>query len=520
MIKRSPSTHRFNEVFKEFKKLTDQDPGAAIAAARLLTPDANLDQNQINELAAMTLIDAGVACRDKLAVDEGVAILERQLEAFPTRNDLGYCLANGLSALADLGKIPSPDLDPDWYLRTADARRRARNLYLIAALDPSMPPHLAAQSYTNLANSLFVAYRFIEAYDYFLKAIDLDSTNGVALTGAARALIRLTQIGSADSLVLQTVAANYLSKAKQNPDRIRELVGEAGYQSLLKFMDTKMPIGRMPDLSKADDYQKFVAIHRLSLSPTIEGLDLSLARWDSLTLGSITEDINSSDGVPPIFAIFNLLKAEFLSVRFVAFFALQNALPESGKYADTLDYARYGIQPSMLTLAQRACLDLLDKVAIATSDYLALPGDPFYISFRNRWFKKRGKNEPLQWDDSVRDEIYLKNTDLIAISEASGDIDDGGFLHDKRAMRNSSTHRFTVLHDIGASPSRDNKFIDHFSEKAFINQLIETLQLTRAVILYFVYMVRRHEKRIKNTDRIQAPIIIPDHDWIRGESDS
>jgi hypothetical protein len=77
-----------------------------------------------------------------------------------------------------------------------------------------------------------------------------------------------------------------------------------------------------------------------------------------------------------------------------------------------------------------------------------------------------------------------------------------------------------VLHDIGASPSRENRFIDHFSEKAFVDQLIETLQLTRAVIMYFVYIVHSHERRIQNTDKIQAPMIVPDHDWIRGEDGS
>jgi len=357
------------------------DPRAAIEAARGLAPDEVLNKDLVDALASGTLVDAGAVAHDRAAVDEGVAILERLHADSPLRGDVAYCLANGLSAQADLDATAYPE----WYLETSDIRRRARRLYQLAGSEQSTPIEIRAQSYTNLGNSLLRAYRFVEAYDCYSRALKCDSTNGVALTGAARVLLWLSRVGTGDSQVLLAVAARYLSKAKENPERIRELAGEQTYRKLSELLETNIPAGELPDLSDASEYQQFVAKHRLSLSPTIEGLDLTMSLWDSLRIHKITERVDAGSGVPQLFGMFNVLKSEYLAARYFAYSALNESIPESGKYSDTLDYACYGIKPSMLTLAQRGCLDLLDKVAVAASEYLRLPSSPSRISFTNRW---------------------------------------------------------------------------------------------------------------------------------------
>jgi tetratricopeptide (TPR) repeat protein len=511
-IDRTALDRRFAEVDAHLKALTDEDPTAAVEAARALVVDGILNQGSLDVLRAGNLIDAGAAARDPQAVDEGVAILERLMEAAPRRGDIQYCLANGLCAQADL----APHRGASWYLETREVRRRARSLYRLAALEPSTPPTLAAEAHTNRANSLLRAYRFVEAYDAYLKALESDSTNGVALTGAARVLLRFAKRHIGDAEVLQTLAAGYLARAKENPERIRELAGEQAYAQLAPLLESEIPTGAVPDLSGASDYQRFVARHRLSLTPTIEGLDLSLARWDSLRIGGIAEHISAGSGVPPLFAMFNVLKGDFLAARYLGFFALEGSLPESGRYADTLDYARYGIQPSMLTLAQRASLDLLDKVAVAASEYLDLPGDPAHIYFRSRWFEPHKAGEPARWRSQVEEEIAKGNGALIAISEVAGDIQAGGFLEAKRMLRHASTHRFAVLHDLGASPSRESKYIQHAGVGEVVSELVETLRLARAVLLYFVEMVAIREHRGHRDDVVRVPLILPDHDWARG----
>lgn len=505
---------RFRERHATLRALIDQDPQSAIEAAHALTHDDVLNARNINVLRAGILIDAGIEGNDVPAVDEGVATLRRLLDSDPDRGDLQYSLANGLAAKADLLSYSGPA----WYCETADLRREARHLYRFAG-EGEAGSFIASQSLTNLGNALIKAYRFVEAYDCYLSALKNDPSNGVALTGAAKILLRFANEGTGDRDVLLGVAARHLRTARENPDRIRELAGERAYKQLSELMETEIAGGAPPDLSLATDYQRFVVKHRLALAPTIEGLDLSMPRWDSLRIESITEPINTEHGVPPIFAMFNVLKSDYLTSRFLAYLALEGELIESGKYSDTLDYASYGVRSSLLTLSQRSCIDVLDKTAVAASEYLGLPGNPKSINFLTRWFLKPKKGEPLTWQSEVNDEIAFGNTALIALSEISYDIPEGGFLQKKRSIRNTSTHRFTVLHDFETRPSRKCRLIDHYDNGAFVDQLIETLQLTRAVLFYFVEMIKLREKRLTSDGLLKMPLLVPNHDWIRGEED-
>jgi tetratricopeptide (TPR) repeat protein len=376
---------------------------------------------------------------------------------------------------------------------------------------------VSAEAFTNLGNSLLRAYRLIEAYDCYTRALDYDNTNGIALTGAAKVLFWLAKAKRGDPKNLYAVAAKHLKRARENEDRIREIAGEQAYLSLRDFLHADIPVGELPDLTAATPYQRFVAQHRISLALTIEGLDLSLPRWDSIRIENISEPISAGHGVPPLFAMFNVLKSDFLTARYLAHLALSETIPESGNYSDSLDYACYGVRQSALTLAQRACLDLLDKVAVAASEYFGLNEDPRGIHFTRRWFATRKAGAPLRWQPPIEKAISLGNTALIAISELSGDLATGGFLVEKRTIRNASTHRFTILHDLGGKAERESIFVDHYSGDAFEKQLIETLQLTRAVLLYFVDMVAVHERLVSQEGVFGVPLIIPDHDWVRGE---
>lgn len=57
---------------------------------------------------------------------------------------------------------------------------------------------------------------------------------------------------------------------------------------------------------------------------------------------------------------------------------------ETGAYHDTLDYANYGTNQSLAVFAQRAAMDVLDKVAAFVTEYLGLPGNAKHVYFTNR----------------------------------------------------------------------------------------------------------------------------------------
>ncbi len=503
--------NKYFELDKKMRSLTNTNPHLAIKKAQQLTCDDFLNEKNIMSIKAGVFIDAGAITKNIKVIDEGIALLEKLLEEHPDRFDIQYSLANGLAEKANLVEYS----DISWYMTTHDLRQRSRSLYY-QAHKKCGDPKINTKITTNLGNNLIRSYRFIEAYDYYLLAIKYDSSNGVALTGAARILLTYAERNISNKDILLGIAAKYLKSAKINRNRIYELAGKHACRELYKLLNAKIEDGKIPNYLGANDYQKFIIENRLALTPSIEEIDLASSHWDSLHIQSITESIEAGFNVPPIFAMFNILKSDYLAARLFAYKAIKDDVADSGKYYDTLDYARYGVQSSILTISQKICVDILDKIAVAVSAYLGLTNNYERIYFSNFWKEKNSNN--------LKNTIYeemLNNTSLIALYEVATDIEEKGFLQEKKKLRHTSTHRFAVLHDIKSKNicSCKNAII-HYDMDDYKTQLIESLQLIRSALFYFVDIVHTREHRIHHcNESLRVPIAIPDHDWVRSKSD-
>lgn len=501
----------FNHEQLRLHSLMDDDPAKAIEEARLLPSDRRVKGIFYTCLKAGVLIDAGSSAKNKQAIEEGIALFRKLVSESPEEAGFRYNLANGLLALADL----QPYAGSTWYLDTASIRSEARS-HLEKAISSKDNAPVISTAFANLGNALIRSHRWVEAYDAYTSALGYDRSNAIASTGAAKVLLRCAHRRLGNRRILLSVAARHLKAANVHLGRIGELAGKRAQDELTPLLQMQLPESEPPDLKGASEYEKFVARHRLALSPTIEGLECSLKRWDSLRFDSITERVGTS-GVPPLFAMLNVMKSDFLAARYLAYQSLTAAFPDSGFYTDTLDYAVYGIVPSLLSLAQRACIDVLDKIAAATTEYFAIPGNVKVVYFWSRWFDNPREGPPFVWHSSLRPHIDKGNTAIVALADISFDIDEGGFLVRKKAFRHSSTHRFTVLHDEGCTPSRESAQIEHSEVHEFKDQLIESLQLARAAILYFVEMVSIAEKTQAARSGKVGTLTVPSHHYIRGE---
>jgi hypothetical protein len=277
-----------------------------------------------------------------------------------------------------------------------------------------------------------------------------------------------------------------------------------------------------PERHYANEYSRFVADNRLALSLTIEGIDNSVKRWDTLAIESICEGIQENFGVPPIFAMFNTLKSDYIATRWLAYVALEQLAPETGYYSDTLDYANYGMSQAILLSVQRSAIDVLNRIAVATSEYLGLPGSSRRIYFWNRWHKYEEKGgrlkTPLEWQQLIEKEIKKGNTALIALSELALDVMQGGYLNLQKTLRNASTHRFVVLHELGDQGARSSKHIEHYNQDDFEEQTLKALRIARAALFYFQEMIAIHEARLERDSSGPMGILdVPPYHWIRGE---
>jgi tetratricopeptide (TPR) repeat protein len=515
MDRSSDGVKEFERLRARLYSLIDEDPTKAIKEVRALCSETSLDPVLWDALKASILVDAGASICDQQAIAEGVDLFRELLRTYPEQADLAYNLGNALFALADQESYSGFD----WYLTTAEIRREARSLFQ-RAVSLGQDHRISSQALTNLGNALWKGHRWAEAYDAYSRALEDDPTIAVASAGAVKVLQRCLERGIGDPEILGVVIARHLDCVRKNQTRIGELAGMHAQVELTKLLDRHVDEGSLPDLSKANEYVRFVAFHRLALSPTIEGLDCSLKRWDNLRIESITEPVGAGHGIPALFAMFNVLKSDYLAARNLAFQALSSEIEDSGFYSDTLDYAVYGVVPSMLSLAQRACMDVLDKIAVATTEYFGIPGAAKSINFANRWFTESKKGNPPAWHPSLRTHIDLGNTALIALGELCLDMREGGGLCPKKAFRHSSTHRFTILHDLGCEPSRRSSSVEHFTLNFFKSQLIESLQLARAAILYFVEMISNEESRSRAGSQTAGVMFVPSHHHIRGEDEA
>ncbi len=509
------SQEEYHRASKELVSLLNTDPRRAVDAARELRAAKLPNGFTTDFLKGSVFVNAGHKLRDITLVGEGRTIFERFQTTHKDDPDVVFRLANALSTEIDL----TPFEDVSWYVSTADTRARTRRLFKMTSEgDTDVDTH--ARALTNLASELWRGNRWVEAYDTYLAALDVDQTNAVASTGAARIIIDVLQRGFGDEDVLKAVAARHIKQASLDRKRLAELAGPSAAKSLEPLLSLKIEGGELPDLSNASDYERFVAEEHLALAPTIAGLEPNIKRWDSLALGGVIETLKTCKGVPPVFAIFNVAKADFLAARWACFLGLHGNAPETGRFADTLDYANYGTRISMLTLAQRASLDVLDRIAVFVAEYLGLDESPRSISFRTRWHKQPIRDGQREWHPGIQAEVEANNRGFIALADVAIDLTDKGFLSPKVQARHTGTHRVPVLHDLGSTPSRPSKYVTHFSEKEFVGEVLETLRLTRASLIYLVDAVATREARVQQELKGRlGHLYVPDHDWVRGDDD-
>jgi hypothetical protein len=510
--------HHIQAVADPLYRMVDTDPTGAIKQVRSLETTEHLHQSEVDAIKGAIFIDAGNKLQDANVVSEGVVLTRTLLKVHPERMDITYNLANGLSALAQITKLPIGQ----WYLKTSDYRREARLHFESVGQSKKAGVGIRARAKTNQANLLNQSFRWLEAYELYQEAIRLDPKNVIATSGAVKVLLRADHEGLGHSKILKALEARYLRLFHEHQSLLGEYGGSRAEKiagELPNNLDIDVDVHWPPDLSKADDFTRFVANNNLSLSLTIEGLNPDVRHWDSLSIQSIHENIDTPDGMPPIFAMFNVLKADFLAARWLAYQAIRDLVQESGSYADTLDYAMYGVCESLFTLAQRSAIDILDRIAVAASEYLKLEGSPSSISFWKRWHVTEGRSlkRPLEWQPIITNEIAKGNTALIALAELAEDIATGGYLEPKRTLRHESTHRFVILHDMGSLGSRESQYVKHFNMNDFEIQTLSALKLVRAALFYFVEMITIHEARLEREEGFSMPLEVPPHHWIRGE---
>lgn len=494
-------------------RLVDVNPNEAIREALSLSGNVNVDL-----LKAAILVDAGGIAKDSEAILKGVEIFRHVTDRCENNSELNYNLANGLHAIA----LATAHDGYNWYRKTEKYRLEARSLFYKSANDSKASIDTQSQSFTNLGNLLWASYRWVEAYDFYSKAMEKNPRNAVASSGALKMLRYSLEQGIGDPHLLTEEIENLAYHVNNNVEGIYAYAGEYGVNGILRGIQDIRPSEKPKSSIQPDDYKRFVISNNLTLSPNIYSHSGESKYWDDINISSVTSSIKDGAEVPEIFAMVNILKSDFIMARQLLFNAYQKRFNETGSYNDTLDYACYGVNESGLALAQRSALDILDKISVASLSYLGISGSKS-ASMKAAWFMKAKKgHQSRDLYPAIKLEIENGNKALLAMTEISRDLSsEQGFLWEKQSSRNSSTHRFTVLHDMGKSITKGaSGCVEHFDFETFVQETFQTLKLARAAVVYFVEMVLIREKRIaEERNGISMPLFVPSHEYIRGRDE-
>lgn len=483
---------------------------ACIAAAKKLRTmlDDDLQSGTTTQdewaLVAFTcssaLINFADHTKNKQAAELGTRFADdardfEDIEHYVQRN-LEYNAANGrvVQYLIAAGDPIDSATHVSSRLLHRDILREARTLFSLVGYDKTVAGTLRGTALCNLANQLDDSGRWVEAYQIYVDALDADPTNGNAAGNAAELLRRRISSGRGQLGHYAAVHDAFLRQAHEHRVRTVELAGEATAQ---RWDDAPFLEGH-GHLEHAGDplnpYQQWIKDHRLALTFAVDGLGSDDPRWDSATIESLR--VTSAD-IPPIYASINVLKAEYLVSRRLAFSGEQKLYEtpfgqnaeDTGVYVDTLDMAVYGEASSSLVLAQRSTLDILDKVAVAANEHFAIGDTPGSVTFRKFWVK----GNPPAIRSGLPIEVDRWIPSALCLTELAYDAQPDGLYASAQALRNAGTHRLVNL-SWGAPKTEANSAHVPVEADYLVSAAHQSLTVARAAFLYLLDLVADKEE--------------------------
>lgn len=359
----------------------------------------------------------------------------------------------------------------------------------------------------NLGNCYDHSGRFSEALQFYDMAIDIFPTR--KQEALFHKLFTFANTYSYYSESPQQVALVFKAK-KELPQFIKrkEFASSAMLAyNLVKNLDSKdvdKENLKFKDTVK-DIYREWILKNRLMLNRYNDVRPMSkLSATDSLFIESLFMKKNEmGDGLETLFTMFNEIKQEFVSARYM----LYKYMNDRGKQhfsdkdvslieIDTKPCFSYNLELAKASF--RILYSILDKIAFFLNKYLKLDINENSISFNTIWYEnKRILRASLK---------NMNNLSLLALYSIRNDIYDipiKTFLPDNGAlllknMRNAVEHRTIVITNDSAPMYEEKDGVFQIERSLFENKLLKMAQIVRCAIIYLCNLVMNNENDKKN----------------------
>ncbi len=368
---------------------------------------------------------------------------------------------------------------------------------------------------TNLANALNNVGRFAEAvelWDEVLEEYPLFSmahgNKGYGLSWYAKALydnghqslfLNQSRKHLLAALRLDGLESHAVEGFTQTLERIESYADWDSFD----FSYKQESFGRS---KKEKRYRLWSLENRLFLNPLNDTEILEIASNDVLTFPSIVIGINEKtekDEVIPIFyGIYNQLKQDYVSSRYILFEGIEESETYTTHFSDrkvllysTLDYRRYGLWIEKIKMSYLSSYSIFDKIAYLINIYFKFGIPNNRVNFRTIWYVKsdpkkglnpelkKSKNWPLlglYW--LSKDLYYKESSDLMKALEPDA--------QEINTIRNHIAHKYLTVHHDDIWKARqhrelnDNLLSYPVGDKELIRKTLKLLKLVRNALVY------------------------------------
>jgi tetratricopeptide (TPR) repeat protein len=388
---------------------------------------------------------------------------------------------------------------------------------------------------TNLAGLLDTLGRFVEALEYWGRALVLNPKFGMALGNRGRGLWTYAVeayhpwhqhhlINAAYSSINQAFSDDAIYTDGDGPaiefflETRREIEARVDPEYLHK---TPLAKAEAPGKSKAErTYRQWCLDEGLFLNPLNDLNVGGIAAVDDLLLPSFVTPIHQP---PSLMGFFNQMKQEYAGARWAAYEGIRK---KGFHFADrdvdlynTLDYASYSMAIERTRQAFRSAYSIFDKIGVFINEYMKLGSPAKSVYFKSVWYKNLDARQKV-----LRDEFTnIENLAMRGLYWLAKDLHQEGFrdvmepeaqaLYD---IRNQLEHGYLKVHELLIpqpedlnSPERwwHDTMAYSIQRENFEAKTLRVLKLVRASLIYLCFAMHREERtRMQDAGRPSAPM--------------
>ena len=352
------------------------------------------------------------------------------------------------------------------------------------------------------------------SYEYFNLCLEIDINFGMAIGEKGFGLFHYGRVifdRCQQFIFMQHARTNLIQALNLNNVHIE---AKNAYLSVIKQIEVNYPIEQLnkfqqekkydKGLGKQEkEYRQWCATNILFINPLNDILNDSFIANDSLFTPSMI--ILNPDEIRIYQTIFNQLKQEFVSARFLFFESINQNKPHfSDKNVvlmDTLDYAMYSLSLEKMKISFRICYSLFDKIAYLINIYLKFGHPPHRVNFRNIWYKQTNKKKGLKEEVSI-----TKNWALRSLFWLSKDLYEKGFespiepeAKNIATIRNFIEHKSFKIVEFSNNKQNEQSVTYEIERTLFYENTLKILKLSRSAIMYLSFLIHYEENLKKET---------------------